>query len=307
MSYFDVWKNKMCNRGNSVSDSLAREGREHVMRNFKDSPSYRFAKLNKVDLTSNDIDIRIVNIDKSVNEKKFKLLPLSKVNIGDYIKYEDKTYIVDEFEDNDISPFVKGTKCRQLLKWKDEKGVIHEYSCDLSNNSYGSKVNLSNNFISEIDNKVDIKVQANQFTKAIKPNTRFIFNSSEDDIYELINISTAINLHQLKFTCEKCVMIAEDDLENNLAYNSSSNTEEPPLTNYKIVGNPQIKVNEIQQYVVDTSGTISWTLDNTSNCSVKTISSNRCEVKALVRDELNVLTAIKDRVPIAKLNIETMR
>ena len=244
--------------------------------------------------------------------KEFRALNVRenvRINKGSYVTYDNEQYMtVTDVDNHFFYKSCKISKCNQVLKWIgcDMKEPL-EFPCIISNDSYGAKTLANNDMLTMLDTKMKIEVQQNECTKKLRRDMRFIFNKSEYDIFKCVDITTSINSGTMILTCQKDIKVNEDDLENNLAYNSSSNTEEPPLTNYKIVGNPQIRVGTTQRYLVDTTGVISWTLDGSNTCSLKVIDNNECDVTALVKDELNVLTAIKDRVVIAKLNIETMR
>ena len=71
MSYFDIYKKKLKNRGGTSGNSFKESGLEFIKRNFSDDPSYREATIiSKENYEESDIDIRIENIDASANEIK---------------------------------------------------------------------------------------------------------------------------------------------------------------------------------------------------------------------------------------------
>ena len=68
--------------GSSTSNAIKNDTTSLVKRQFKDSPSYNRAILLDYNLDEIPIDIRIVNVDKSVYNKKFYLMPNQEAKEG---------------------------------------------------------------------------------------------------------------------------------------------------------------------------------------------------------------------------------
>lgn len=305
MSY-DLNRRKLMNKGGSSISATTIRGKRKIIRDFKQDPSYRNAILKKRDLTEIQLDVRLKNNPNKTTEKIFNILPDTIISIGDYIQYDTpfKTFIVEEFEDNSLSPFAKGFMCEQNLKWIDDNGIIRDFKCDKTSNSYGSKINTSNGLISEIDSKADIKVQYNEHTIKIPKDYRFIFSSSIDDIYKVINKEVSIGKGILKFTLEKDVMITEDDLDNCVAFND--NILVPP-TDYTIQGDDTIRINETKEYKLEPFKTgILFKLDN-EVCEIISQSDGVCNIKCLVKDEYCELLVMDGMEVLCSKTIETVR
>jgi hypothetical protein len=127
MNYDDAYKTMLLNRGGNVNNSDIKNSKDSINRKFKNDPSYKLARLKKRDITidETDLDTRIVNIDTDTKKKKLYLRPDTNVEVGDYIKYPDKTYLVLEVEDNLISPYAESKQCNKNIKWM-YKGVLYQ-------------------------------------------------------------------------------------------------------------------------------------------------------------------------------------
>ena len=131
MSYFDAYKKRL--KVDNLGDSFKLDTIDNTIREFKNNPSYKSATLIDYNLDEIPIDIRIVNEDKSPSYKRFHFLPETKVNVGNYIKFDDKCYLVKEYEYNIISPFAKVVFCNQIINFADGNSL----PCIAEGESYG--------------------------------------------------------------------------------------------------------------------------------------------------------------------------
>lgn len=281
MGYFDVYKRKLESKGGASGSSFKKSGQEFLERNFKDDPSYREAIVfSKGNYEESYIDIRVENIDISANEKKIIVLPDTEVGNGDYILYDDKTFIVEQIEDNLISPVLKCVKCNQNITWK---GLDIKLPVFITNDAYGSKILTDNSFLSNTDTKAKILIQNNKYSRKIKRDWRFIFNSSEFDIFKVIDITRSMNDGIITLICKKDKVMVEDDLENNIAFNDNFTVER-----YEIDGLPSIKVYEVTKYT--TRANVSkWKIDDEEIASIVISDTNSCEITAKLKDEYFIL------------------
>lgn len=227
MGYFDLYKKKLQLNGGNITSSILADSKELVIRKFKDDPSYREGKLHSLNQEISDIPIRLINISKSVNEKKFKLLPDTIIHEGDYISYDtDKIFLITEFEDNDISPMVKGIRCNQTLNLQ---GWDKPIPCWGTNTSYGVKGEVDNNYFTTTDGKIQFKVQKNKFTDIIDKGFRFIFNHDKRYVYSVVEVENVLisNIYTITMKDTEYDSV-NDDLINNIAYNPQLDTIEPP-------------------------------------------------------------------------------
>lgn len=289
MSYLDIIRK--LNNYNDTTSATVSQGKSLENMYFTNDPSYRNAILHKHDLTNEQIDIRIKNVSKTVNEKKIILRPDTIVDIGTYIEFDNKFYIVDEYESNSTSPYCKVVLCNQYLRLD----VNNKIPCIVEGESYGVKIFQGNNdFISDTDTKVKITVPRNDVTLSVKPDTRFIFGNSKYGIYRIGDIATYQD-GLLVFIAKKDKYRNEDDLENNIAYNGTVGDITP--VNYKIEGEDEIRVGRPSQYILSPkNGSVEWSLDEYSQnyAQIKIIDDYTIEVTGLQNGELIELKCIVD-------------
>lgn len=315
MSYFDLYKKRLINNGGTPSAELVNNNKYILQYNFKDDPSYYKGILKKSDLSEVEIELRMVNTSKS-NVKKMYLLPNTNTNEGDYIQIvKDEVtvnYLVTDFEDNLISKCSYVTECNQVLKLPNGK----EYPCVIANDSYGSKINSSNDILSEIDTKLKIQVQCNEDTlKECDLDIRYMFNSSKFDIYKTTDINTSIKKGMLTMISQKDKFLPNlDRLEDNYCFQGSTDNNTPinPSTDYIIQGEDTIKVNKEYIYTVEPQeGVITFSLDeytiSENIAEIISTDSYSCVVKAVISNELGTIQAVVNDEIVATFDFMTTK
>lgn len=288
-SYFDVWKKRMINNGGSATQSILNNSKKIFSNNFKDDPSYERGILRKSDLTEIPIDTRMINIDRSVLEKRIQILPDNVCDVGDYIVYSDKVYIILEFENNVVVPYAKVFECNQTINLKVWDKPI---SCWADNTTYGVKGKIDTNFFTTTDGKLQLKIQRNKYTDMLDKDIRLIFNNRYT--YRIIECENIKNENIYVVTIEKDEMlVGKDDLINNIAYNAPLEKEIPvnpnpnPIYSYNIIAdngdlslkryNPNI-FRVVDSYGNNVSGNWTITIDYNgvpeSNITIKEIGTN---------------------------------
>lgn len=267
----------------------------------------------------------VINDENIYSEKKeFRTICMDKdikCNHGSYVFYQNEYYIVvTDIDDHYYYKSCKMRKCNNILKWAQD-GVIHEFYCVLANDSYGVKVISDNDFIRSQNIKAQITVQNNEYTKKIIPDMRFMFNQSEFDIYNVVDINTSITSGVIILTTEKSIYQIEDDLDNNLAYSEivfDEPTKEPddndkPNLDYKIIGEDSFKQTSESLYTIEPLTNCTFYLDEFDAEYIAEIIENKdgvCKIKGRksISDNYIVLYA-KDEYGniIADKNISIMR
>ncbi|WP_291566972.1 MULTISPECIES: hypothetical protein [unclassified Clostridium] len=302
MNYLDLYKKKLSNKGGNATEAIFNKTKYKISNDFKFSPAYKLGTLLKSDLTEESIDTRIVNVDRTVNDKKIYLLPDKIVSEGDYIQYPTKTYIVKEFEDNISSPCAISQYCNQTLNWE---GLENPLPCRMYNDSFGTKLIANNEFLQETDAKAKIEVQRNKFTESIVPNMRFLFEHNKNGVYKVTGIDVAFNKNIIVLTTKKDDYRKEDDLENNIAYNEFLSKTEP-LVEYKIIGSERININSKNEYRIEPNINCSWIISNEKVANIISKSNGSCVINAVKKNDFFTLTAKdKNGVELAKMNIFT--
>lgn len=314
MSYFDLYKKRLMNNGGSSSAELVNNNKYILQYNFKDDPSYYKGILKKSDLSEVEIELRMVNTSKS-NVKKMYLLPNTNAHEGDYIQIvKDEVtvnYLVTDFEDNLISKCSYVTECNQVLKLPSGK----EYPCVISNDSYGSKINSSNDILREIDTKLKIEIQCNKDTlEECDLDIRYMFNSSKFDIYKTTDINTSIKKGMLTMITEKDKFFPSlDRLEDNYCFQGSTDNNTPTTsTNYIIQGEDTIKVNKEYIYTIEPQeGDITFSLDeytiSENIAEIISVDSYSCTIKALKDNEIGTIQAIVNDKIVATFDFVTVK
>lgn len=262
-SYYDVWKKKMLNNGNNDSEATLNHSKKMYANNFKNDPSYKKGILIKNDLSEIEVDTRVINIDKTTEEKRIQVLPDNILKEGDYIKYPNKVYIILEFESNLTVPYCKVKKCIQTINiqpWKDKN--IKPMPCWGDNTSYGVKGKIDTTFFTTTDGKFQFKVQRNEYTDMLDKDIRIMFNHKY--VYKIVEIENIKNENIYVITVDKDEILDKDDRENNIAYNECFrvdkpvNPNPPPTYTYNIIadsGDIVLKrYNKNTFRVVDSSG-----------------------------------------------------
>lgn len=294
MRYIDVWKKKVSSQGTNESESRLNASKEFFTREFKNDPSYRNAILQKLDLTTEEIDIRLKNVERTINEKKILFLPDTNIEVGSYITYDDKTFLIIEFQDdNTISPYSKSKLCNQTINWKGLKDPI---PCVAEDTAYNDKGEINLDYFSMVDGKLAIYVPVNEITNTIKQNMKFIFNHNRMMKFEIISIKNVTTPNIYKIVMKKVEYFEDkDDLVNNIADNEKILGEDKPIINpsdgYDIVSS--LGTFDIRQYGASTftvmnngvADTEEWniTVDyngvDTSHIKVETITSNSIKIR----------------------------
>ena len=297
MSYYEVWKKKLISQGNNESESRFNFSKDLISREFKNDPSYRKALLKKLDLTEEEIDIRIKNVDRTTTQKRIIFLPDTKIDVGSYIKYGNKNYLITEFQDeNVLSPYAVAKFCNQTINWKGLKAPI---PCVCEDTAYNDKGEINIDYFSMVDGKIAVYVPVNEITNQIKQNMRFIFNHNAMMIFEAILIKNVTTPNIYKIVMKKVEYFKEkDDLENNIAYNDdilgSDDVITPiPSEGYSIASSSGLF--DIRQYgasvftvmnndVAD-DGTWEITIDyngvDTAHIKVESLTSNSIKIRNL--------------------------
>lgn len=216
-TYFDVWKKKMINNGGNEVQSRINTSKDFFNRNFTNDPSYRLAKLKKRDVTieETDLDTRIVNIDTDTKKKKLYLRPDTNVEVGDHIKYPNKTYLVLEVEDNLISPYAESKQCNKNIKWM-YKGVLHQAEGILTNaNKYTLGDSVLQVGITEGSSRYSLILSCNEDTNTILDNQRVIFNKKAWKVTQT-DVVSDVGLNNILFD-QTAINTEIDDVDNEIA------------------------------------------------------------------------------------------
>lgn len=298
MSYFDAYKKRL--KVDNIGDSFKLDTIDNTTREFKNNPSYKSAILIDYNLDEIPIDIRIVNEDKSPSYKRFHFLPETKVNVGNYIKFDDKCYLVKEYEYNIISPFAKVVFCNQIINFADGNSL----PCTAEGESYGVKMTATNNILLETDTKVKCTVGRNILSEKIEPDFRIIFEHSKQGIYRAGDTTHYVK-GLITITCKKDKYYENlDDLKNNVAWQFNYDYD-TPNKNYSIIGLDTIRVNEYSEYKLEPNVNCIFIVDG-DEVNYENTSQGIVRIRCTKANELIKLKATIDGKIVCSKNIITI-
>lgn len=205
---------KMIGANNSnMTQAYINDSINHVNDMFSKSPSYRQVKIDGVDSDC------IINRKKS-KQMDLLLRPNTIVSEGAYVDFKEDTYIVLDFIENEIYPKANASLCNRTLKWKASNGEVYEYKCFVKGATYEEDKTKT---VYTSEGELIVYVQYNDYTRTIKPQTRFIFDES---VYEVSSIDNVSNVYNgkgvLKLGMTFTNTTATDDKENQIADSSGN-------------------------------------------------------------------------------------
>ncbi|NLY47350.1 MAG: hypothetical protein GX053_15420 [Tissierella sp.] len=173
-----------------------------------------------------EIDARVVARYKDSNvvtDFARKLIfrdPYYVVNVGDYFKFEGKTWLVSSTRTNTIPKSCIVNWCNNTIKFVDDNGNLHEIPCHIKNNLYELE---RDNFVRTPDNRIKVEIKSSpEMLKIIKFSpkwTRMLFHGQA---YRVEAIDSVSNVNEqgygTMFLLLKSDLISPyDDVENNIA------------------------------------------------------------------------------------------
>ena len=291
MGYMDAYRKRL--RAETMSEAIKLDTDDNITREFKQSPSYKVAYLLDENLDETPLDIRMVNIDRTVFEKRFHLLPNTVVQIGQYIRVEEEYFIIREVENNLASPYATVKYCNQVINFPN--GVT--LPCIAEGESYGVKMTATNDVILDTDAKVKLTIGDTPLGRTINPDFRVVFGHSKQGIY-IVGDMTLYQKGLILLTCRKDKYIEGlDDLENNIAWQPDYNYEDSVnAENYDIEGIREILVGKTYEYILTPNAFCDFVVEGegvevvnlgTYSISVRCNKANEIfKIKALINDSV---------------------
>ena len=303
MGYMDAYRKRL--RAETMSEAIKLDTDDNITREFKQSPSYKVAYLLDENLDETPLDIRMVNIDRTVFEKRLHLLPNTVVQIGQYIRVEEEYFIIKEVENNLASPYATVRYCNQVIKFPNGATL----PCVAEGESYGVKMTATNDVILDTDAKVKLTIGDTPLGRTINPDFRVIFGHSKQGIY-MVGDMTLYQKGLILFTCKKDKYIEGlDDLENNIAWQPDYNYDDKAVVqteiDYDIIGTREILVGKEYEYVLTPNALCSFAIDN-QNVTVIKMTTYSITIKCNKANEIFKLKAMIGDVVVAEKTIITM-
>lgn len=216
----DAHKARMLANGNSTGEALGNSTKSSINYLFKDSPFYRVVQINGID-TEVRVSDKNVNISGiSSNQKDLTFRPDTKVNIGGLVEFDNKSWYLVDFNNNDIFPTGSIKFCNSTLKWKDTLGTIYSQPCIIENRLLHTTLD-TDKYMTIPDGNIIVTTQYNADAKTIKFEHSFIFGSQVFSVegYDdasLVQNDSGLIIFNMKF---KQYNISTDDFVDNIADN----------------------------------------------------------------------------------------
>ena len=299
MGYMDAYRKRL--RAETMSEAIKLDTDDNITREFKQSPSYKEAYLLDENLDETLLDIRMINIDRTVFEKRFHLLPNTVVQIGQYIRVEEEYFIIKEVENNLASPYASVKYCNQVIKFPN--GIT--LPCVAEGESYGVKMTATNEVILDTDAKVKLTIGDTLLGKTINPDFRLIFGHSKQGIYRVGDM-TLYQKGLILLTCKKDkYMEGLDDLTNNIAWQPFHDYEEKTNNPRSIKGDKEMIIGIEYKYSLNTKEICDFAVDN-PNVKIINLNPNGIVISCDKAGEIFKIKAfIKDTLVAEKTIITT--
>lgn len=167
----------------------------NVNRNIQRNPSYKNVKLNGVDTTM------VIDNGTVDDNKSFKSMPRDIINLGDYIEFEGKMYLVTSLNADD-EIYSHGTMfvCNTILRWQNANGDIVERYAVLSDYTKYATGFYAGNNITVGENQYGCVLPIDDETSKLKREQRFAVDSEMvelPDIYKLTNRKSNLDNYEL--------------------------------------------------------------------------------------------------------------
>ncbi|MDF2884223.1 MAG: hypothetical protein K0R54_4790, partial [Clostridiaceae bacterium] len=314
---WDLYNKRLNVNGSSERERNIKSIQSQIVNHLPHSPSYK-------DVSINGTNRNIAVIKTTYGYKKTILsLPSETFDIGDYVVFESKTYLVTEIDDDkEVYTSGKMQLCNYTLKWQDSTGAIL-LSVGLD----------EGNVITTPNSTHKIKLPFDSNTVLLNTDKRFIIDDSTVEIPQVFAISNP-NRTEFKYGDKGIIELTMkadnyNALTDNIAlgvcnYFSPTTPPEPSPINYTmtITHDMDLIVNNTlwctftpilkdENGSVVTSWTANWSFNYNGMDESKFIieyDGNDCKVKVVdesydVVDNVLGLTCTSDNGTIGNYNI----
>lgn len=234
MSYFDDYKKRLQIDGGSVAGALSQSSINLINSSFEDSPYYFIIKVNNI-----DVGARVLQTKQS-NAREVLFKPGVVYSKGDYVAYDNATWLMVEFNTDGIYPKAAIQRCNESLKWQVVSGntiTTKEYKCFVttSTTAYPFDLYYQKNPVQMIlpTGEVNAFIQLNADTLTITEQQRFIIGGKAFEVVGIDNISDVFNgIGLLKVWMRMDIQVSADDKTNKIA--ADKNKTQTPSNGGKI-------------------------------------------------------------------------
>lgn len=176
---WDLYNKRLNVNGSSERERNIKSIQSQIINHLPHSPSYK-------NVVINGTNRNIAVIKTTVGYKKQILsLPSETFDIGDYVVFESKTYLITEI-DNDKEVYTSGKmqECNFVIKWQNSTGTILSYPCITSNKSFNQD---ESNIITLGDNQKSILLPYDENTSLLSVDKRMYVDKRNQTPYKIIS------------------------------------------------------------------------------------------------------------------------
>ncbi|MGL4655820.1 MAG: hypothetical protein ACRCWM_08050 [Sarcina sp.] len=290
MDWLQVHKKKVLGNAINIKEKEKKEGRDNFKSLLNNSPTgieVSYTKLGEFpDLETNE-KVKVVINDKTDNDikaydhKKLMCEVDVPIEIGSYVFWQNFWWIVifKEHKSLELNKRFTMAKCNRYINHR-YKGQVYKIPAIVQSLTLYSDGLADITYTSSGDAKNRIQVGNNVVTKSFDIGTRImVTNKTTFRITNLTDFeynSTGMDSDGLiSAMILQTVMVGEDDIENNIAYNKDEVVNNGSL----IEGNNEIHLGETNDYKINYSGEIDFNLDFTYiNIKIVNRDLNSCTV-----------------------------
>lgn len=214
MGYFEKFKKRMESYGSNALEDYKNSSIHLVNDAFSDIPSFRVVTINNV-----EVDSRIVQIGNQSDMQNILFRPGYIFSKGDYVTFDEGTWIMLDFFVNEIFPKGRITKCENELRWVTD-GVTNVVPCAVSINLLYLE---EENYVEVPDGTIIVRTQYNETTKSIKIKDKFVFGRSSFEVSVIDDFSDVYNEKGImKITMKRIETSSKTSIENKVSVPSDS-------------------------------------------------------------------------------------
>ena len=267
MSYLDIYKKRMTKDGTSLLEARTNAGKRQANHSFTHAHGYHKAKVYKFyGDEGEDIDI-VVNATTSGLEKNIMFRPDTSIPVGSYISYSEKSYIIREFDTDQITPKALAFLCNRYINFR---GCAESIPCYTNSTTYGSKGILDQNKFYELDSKTKVYIQKNDLTDTLRVGQRIMFDHRY--VYKITEVDDLVYDGMYIIICQRDEVLPMDDFDNNLAYNQYeqevNSVAMARMHKTEINGDTRLKIGDSKVYTI-LANNGSWRVDDESIATLR--------------------------------------
>ena len=163
------------------TDGMRSEMDDFMFSEFPHAPNYYKLKFSNEQGNEYDIDVRVQN-SKNSNTLEILTLPQERNLAGNTFTYNDKEWLVYDYNDVDKFPKIIALRLNRILSFNHE-GEVKTFPCSLIN--VRAQTLFQDSVISLPQGQLEVVAQRNKITELVKPKTRFLLNTS---VYEVESV-----------------------------------------------------------------------------------------------------------------------